>query len=141
MRLVSRISGASLLLAAVSANATATTAEARARSFWAALKADKAAAQSMVAPDAEIGAGDVGGPFDIAALTEVRKNCEFGAKAATKLMEMRGRSINVVSVELDCTVDGSSHLVVADFMIENDRIAGMYLPGGPRPDAPGEGEK
>ena len=101
----------------------------RVSAFWAALKSNRTAAQAMVAAGAEMGAGDVGGPFDLAGFDELRKNCELGESGATvKALGMEGRTVDIVEVQLSCRTDDVSRQMKADFMVENDKIAGFYLP-------------
>ena len=129
----------SLLVASSPAAADEITAIARARAFWDALKQDKVAAQAMVAGDAEMGAGDVGGPFDLAAMSQIRDACEIASELTTKPLEMDGRNIDVVEATLACTGDGGRHPVLLDFMIGNDKIAGIYLPRGSAVEKSGQG--
>ena len=99
------------------------------RTFLAAVLNDRDAAQSMLTKDAGFGAGDVGGPFQFAVLDEFSKNCRFDTSApTTKLLGMEGRNIVTVEVTLVCQAGGShSNTLPANFMVEGDKIAGLYL--------------
>lgn len=100
------------------------------QAFVAALVQDKQAAASMIATNAEFGVGDVGGSFDLALLDMLTADCSFDATVPTAhSLGIEGRAITVVDVAINCEVDGRpSSALPAQFMVEHDRIVGLYLP-------------
>ena len=83
----------------------------------------------MLTDDAGFGIGDVGGPFQFEVLDEFSKNCRFDTSApTTKPLEMEGRDIVTVSFTLVCqTDDNQTTNLPANFMVEGDKIVGLYI--------------
>ena len=88
----------------------------------------------MVAPKAEMGVGHVGGSFDLRLFDDLLKDCKFDASAAkAEPMNMPGRHVISVSTRMLCnSKEGASNQDVV-FMVENDMIAGFYVPTTPGP--------
>ena len=99
------------------------------QTFIAATSNDRTSAQLMLTKDAGFGAGDVGGPFLFEVYDGISKDCRFDTSAAKiKPLGMPDRNIVTVEVDLVCQREGDqTSTIPAAFMVEGDRIAGLYL--------------
>jgi hypothetical protein len=99
--------------------------------FLALVKTDQTSAAAMLAPDAEMGAGDVGGPMDITVFSEFPHECSFDtSQSKVAPMDMPGRTITVVDAALHCGSPDLASSIKVQFFVEDGKIAGLYIPGG-----------
>ena len=102
-----------------------------ARTFAELLATDRAAAAAMVAPDAQMGFGDVGAPFDMTVFAEGFAQCRFAVKAGAeaKPLGMEGRAIDAVPLVMACPDEhGTVRERAAQLLVEAGRVAGFYVP-------------
>ena len=111
------------------------------RTFLTTVERDPPAAQALLADDATIVAGDIGGPLDAATFAELmrdfRRLCRLTALARDPApFAMPGRAIVVVAGSYHCVSPErpGGHDVHVSYLVENDRLAGVYMGtgGGPR---------
>lgn len=107
------------------------------RTFLAAVESDPAAAQAMLADDAVMVAGDIGGPMDAATFAEMtrefRRLCrQTGLARDPRPFAMPGRAVIVVAGTWHCVSPErpGGHDLRFDYLVENGRLAGVYLNSG-----------
>lgn len=101
--------------------------------FLGLLKTDKALAEAMLAEDAQMGAGDVGGAMTLSVFDEFPPECRFDtSQAHVEPVEMPGREIAIVGVALRCGSGDALRSNKVQFLVEDGKIAGLYIPSGRR---------
>ena len=110
------------------------------RAFLTTVERDPAAAQAMLADDATMVAGDVGGPLDAATfaamMREFRGLCRLTGLARDPApFEMPGRAIVVVAGTYHCVSPErpGGHDVQFSYLVENGRLAGVFMGTGAGP--------
>lgn len=106
--------------------------------FLGALERDeRSAAQAMLADNAMIGVGDVGGPLTASAYAEVMRglgsNCRrTRLERDPRPFDMPGRTIAVVAVHFDCVSAErpERHALRIDYLVGGERIVGIYMDAG-----------
>ena len=105
--------------------------------FLSALARNPAEAQAMLADDAQIVAGDVGGPMTAelfaAATREFARLCRrTRLERSTRPFDMPGRTILVVSGTWHCVSEErpEGHDLRVDYLVEHGRIAGVHIGAG-----------
>jgi hypothetical protein len=128
---------AALALALQTAPSPADEAVALVGNFLSVLDRDPAAAQAMLADDAQIGVGDVGGPMTAALFIstkhELDRLCrQTGLVRSTRPFAMPGRSVVLVSGTYHCVSEErpEGHDIQIDYLVEHGRVAGAYIDAG-----------
>jgi hypothetical protein len=104
------------------------------RQFLAAVDRNDGSAEAMVAADAQMGAGDVGGLASLEAIrqmnVEFARHCRLTRLASNpRQFNMPGREIVDVTGPYHCVSDErpEGHDLDVSYLVEGHRIAGLYI--------------